>query len=316
MTTYDGSGQAVHPDVALTSETWNSGIWQFVATPYPDGNSFYENPSAYIPHSAFEWLRPAGVTNPIARPNGIGYLSDPDHLYNPDAKELWMYYRKVTTVNEILLARSRDGVRWSAPVTVIRAPNHLALSPSVVRRGPGDWLMWTVNGGSEGCGGVSATVELRRSADGTHWSAPQAVVMHATARYPWHVDVRWIPERQEFWAIFNGKQPFGCTTDALFIATSPDGVSWTTRPSPVLERGAIPEFADIVYRGSVWYDAPSDMVTFWYSGAALDGMHYKWRLAIQSLAREELFARVEQPWDRVPLRSGAVLVPLTNATAP
>jgi hypothetical protein len=314
--TYDGSGQAVHPDVTRTPPGWRSGIWQFVATPYPDGNAFFENPSLYLPRTAFEWLAPEGVVNPIARPNGHGHLSDPDHLYNPDTKEQWLYYRKVSTHNDILLVRSSDGVRWSVPSTVVSVPNHLAISPSVVRRGPGDWMMWTVNGGTEGCGGERATVELRRSLNGIDWSTPQTIVIQASDRSPWHLDVRWIPERQEFWAIFNGKLPFGCTTDALFIATSPDGVSWTTYPTPVLERGAIPAFADVVYRGSLWYDEPTDMVTFWYSGAALSEMHYTWRLAIQSLPRTALFEQVAQPWDRASLRSRAVAVPLTNATAP
>ena len=116
---------------------------------------------------------------------------------------------------------------------------------------------WSVNG-NVGCTGSSTTVELRRSPDGMNWSAPTTVSLSQPGLYPWHIDVEWIPSRNEFWALYNAKTPASCTTGAVYLATSSDGLQWTTYPSPVLARGAIPELQDVVYRSTFAYDDASD----------------------------------------------------------
>ena len=93
-------------------------------------------------------------------------------MYVPDLGELWLYYRQVTSNNVVQLVRTSDGRTWSAPMEVIRAPNHQIVSPSVVRRESGDWWMFAVNSGSSGCGAASTVVEVRRSTDGIHWGPP------------------------------------------------------------------------------------------------------------------------------------------------
>src|ERR1700716_1777981 len=90
--TFDGSGQAVHPDPALTPPSWDASGTQLFITPYPNGDATKENPSLYARTSFLEWRVPFGVINPIARPVA-GYLSDPDDLFNPESNELWLYYR-------------------------------------------------------------------------------------------------------------------------------------------------------------------------------------------------------------------------------
>ena len=149
LDTYDGSGQAVHPDAVVTPAGWGGWRSHLVVTPYPGGDAAFENPSIYVDigESAPDWRVPIGVSNPLVHPDVSAYLSDPDQLYDPATNEIWLYYRQVTSVNQILLIRSTDGVQWSTPVVVVTVPNHFAISPTVVRRGAGDWLMWTVNGG-------------------------------------------------------------------------------------------------------------------------------------------------------------------------
>ena len=96
-------------------------------------------------------------------------------------------------------------------------------------------------------------------------------------------------------SLYNAKTPGSCTTAALYLATSPDGVRWRVHPSPVLARGAIPDFADVVYRGSIAYDAAADVVTLWYSGARHQGNRYVWRSGVERVPRSALFARVDAP---------------------
>lgn len=312
LTTYDGSGQVVHPDIAFALDGLDARS-RLAITPYPWGNSTFENPSLFEGGGRDTWTEPAGITNPIVKPAG-GYLSDPDILWLADQRELWLYYRHVDDGNEVLVTQSTDGVRWTPPRVVLRVPNHQAVSPTVVRRSPNDWLMWTVNSGATGCSSSTTTVELRRSADGLTWSAPTTTVIDQPGVYPWHVEVQWISARQEYWALYNGKVAGSCTTDAVYIATSADGVEWKTYRSPILRRGAIPEFADIVYRATFAYDPQRDVVSLWHSGARSTSRGYEWHAAFERRPRADLFADVARMNVIVAAPSSAP--PLTNATAP
>lgn len=313
LTTYDSSGQVVHPDVAVGPFAGLDDATRLVITPYPGGNPGFENPSLYIRDAKAGWVVPTGVTNPLVRPSA-GYLSDPDMLWLDDQREFRLFYRQVDKGNDLLVIRSSDGVNWSQPVTVVRAPNHEAVSPSVVRRAPDDWMMWTVNAGAAGCVSRSTTVELRRSTDGETWSVPTTVALSQGELMPWHIDVQWVPSLGEYWALFNAKQPGSCTTEALYFATSPDGLTWRTYPSPVLRRGAIPEFAEVVYRATFAYDARRDAISIWHSGARF-AMRYEWHAAFERLRRSDLIGRVNRP-EAAALRVPSSAPPLSNATAP
>lgn len=163
-------GRWFNPDF-VRSPTGVFGFPHHLAiTPYPSGNANYENPSIFVTTALVDrWLLEPGTPNPLVKPTS-GYLSDPDLVYVPETRELWLYYRQATSSNIIWLIRSSDGLTWTAPTEVARRPSHEIISPAVVRRGPGDWWMWSVNGGPAGCGGRSTSVEVRRSMDGEHWS--------------------------------------------------------------------------------------------------------------------------------------------------
>ncbi|HEY2376361.1 MAG TPA: Ig-like domain-containing protein [Gemmatimonadaceae bacterium] len=293
LTTYEGSGQTVHPDYVATGPEWtHAGKYVFI-TPYPNGNINYENPSIFEIDQPTQWLVPDGASNPIVAPTD-GYYSDPDAVYVPERNEIWLYFRQVTDENIVRLTTTRDGVAWTSPVDVARAPNHELISPTVVRRSPNDWLMWSVNG-NVGCTGVTTSVQLRRSPNGIDWSSPEPVALSQPGFTPWHIDVAWIESRAEYWALYNVKTAGSCATSAVYLATSNDGVTWTTYPSPVLTRGVIPELQDVVYRSSFAYDPSSDALTIWYSGARVDGKNYVWRSAVQRRLRTDLFATIMAP---------------------
>lgn len=318
FTTYDGSGQVVHPDIARLPGEWPAGPLRLAITPYPFGNAVHENPSIFGGTDGQAWVVPPRVVNPLARPAAGGHLSDPDVLWVPEHNELWMYYRGVEEgKNRIWLIRSGDGAAWTAPRLVVEAPNHLAISPSVIRRGANDWLMWTVNGGFAGCMAANATLELRRSTDGITWSAPQPATLEGQRGYPWHVEVQWVESRREYWAMYNVKTAGSCTTTSLWMATSADGVTWTTFPSPVLARNAIPELRDIVYRATFAYDPSRDAVTIWHSGARFTERGYEWRAAMERRARRALFeSLLRNASDADPLEPDPGVPQLTNGSAP
>jgi hypothetical protein len=289
LPTYEGSGQVVHPDYVRSPAEVFGFSHHLAITPYPFGNALHENPSIFVAARLVDdWLLETGTPNPLVRPSA-GYLSDPDLVFVPETRELWLYYRQATASNLIWLIRSTDGITWTAPVEVVRRPSHQVISPAVVRRGPGEWLMWSVNAGTAGCGSDKTTVELRRSPDGEHWSEPSPVQLEQPELYPWHIEVQWIPGRNQYWALYNAKLSGNCTTPALFMATSPDGVHWTVLSRPVLVKGRLAHFQDIVYRSTLSYEPATDAVTFWYSGARHEAAGYRWSAAVERRPREELF---------------------------
>jgi len=292
LATFDGSGRLVHPDVARVPRGWAPARRFLAITPYPGGDVARELPSVYASGDPSEWVAPNGVKNPIVKP-WKGYLSDPDLVFEPQRKELWMYYRQVDTKNRIYLVRSHDGIKWGSPVSVVDGANQTIISPTVVRKSATDWLMWSINGGPRGCSDDHASVELRRSKDGISWSAPTPIDLKNGDLMPWHIDVEWIPELAQYWALYPAKSAGSCATREIFLATSIDGVQWTTYPTPVLRSGELNELRDIVYRSTLTYDADLDEVRFWFSGAnALDDHSFNWRTVFQRRKREDVFARV------------------------
>jgi hypothetical protein len=296
LSTYDRLGEVVHPDVARVPRGWAAARRFLAITPYPDGNTQHELPSVYASGDPTQWEAPEGLTNPVIRPKR-GYLSDPDMLFEPQKNELWMYFRHVRRRNSIYLTTSPDGQHWSKPQGIIRAPSHQIVSPSVVRVSATDWHMWAVNAGPTGCKAETTTVEHRTSTDGIHWTAPQTVNMSGPNELPpWHLDVIWVAELNQFWTLYNEKPSRSCATQALRFATSTDGITWTEYPTPLLRAGVVAEFRDIVYRSTLEYDARTDMVTLWYSGARSTGEDsWYWSAAVERRRRADLFRIVETP---------------------
>lgn len=287
--TYDGSRQVVHPDFVATPGGAFGRPFHLAITPYPFSNPAFENPSLFESDRRSSWTLTDGAPNPVTLPTQ-GYLSDPDLVWVPESGELWLYYRQVSAENTVHLIRTRDGVTWSDPVPVVHAPNHEAVSPSVVRRAADDWWMFSINSGNGGCEAASTTAEVRRSSDGMQWGAPQPLDLAQAGLWPWHIDVQWIPSRGVFWAVYNAKDSKGCTTPALYLAESADGYHWAVVSRPVVTKGASPTLQDIVYRSTFEYDPVRDAITFWISGARYEGRRYVWGAVVERRARADLFA--------------------------
>lgn len=298
ISTYDGSGQVVHPDVIFLPHSWDGGSARLAMaiTPYPYGDAHQENPSIFVSASGAAWTLPTEAANPVVRPTRKdAYLSDPALVFDQPTHQLRMYYREVIdSENVVRLVNSSDGIGWSAPREIVRVPSHGLVSPSVVRRSATEWMMWSVDAGPAGCTSNAAYVDLRRSRDGIQWDPPTRVVLNQPGGYPWHIDVKWIAALHEYWALYNLKSSGSCVTPAVYIATSPDGVQWTTYRNPVLQRGEITELADVVYRSSFIYTKSDDMVTFYFSGARWDGTRYVWSGVVQRRSRQSLFGSLQQ----------------------
>jgi hypothetical protein len=276
--TYESSRQVVHPSAVAFPSAWNGQRFWLALTPYPNSDSHVENPSIFSSADGNSFAVPAGVTNPVAK-TSRGYLSDPDLVFDPASNQLRMYYREVVESHRhgkrphhradvVYVTQSSDGVQWSAPRAVAAEIGHYVVSPAVARRADGDWKMWAVDAGQRGCTSRETRIVLRHSTDGIGWSAPTAVSFLQPGFLPWHLDVQYVPQLNAYWALVAAyRRGSACTTSSLFLATSSDGVDWKTYPSPVLERGALPQFSANVYRSTFAFEPDGNSLTLWLTGA-------------------------------------------------
>jgi len=296
VVTYEGSGELVHPDVAFFPRGFAGMRYWYAATPYPSGNSGFENPSIFNGRSSGEMQVPAGISNPLVKPEANGYLSDPDVTYDPEKRELRMYYRQtLLTGDQVFLARSSNGVNWSRGQLVLGAPRYALISPAIVREGASKWRMWTVNATVTGCRSSvqDLTLEQRRSDDGVNWDDAEPVKLSIPGHVPWHWDVQYVRAKNQYWSLIAAYPDGGnCSQTAVYLARSADGTTWDVSPSPLLRAGDFPPIRDLVYRSTFRYHEGSDEVSVWFSGARYEDGAFHYGVALARYPFAEMMRRV------------------------
>jgi hypothetical protein len=293
--TYEGSGEAAHPDVVFFTDGWRGWRYWMAVTPLPYGNGQAaersENPSIYVSNNGRYWTMPSGLVNPVARPHPDRALSDPDLYFDSAGNALSLAYREAGLPGDaILRVTSRDGIRWTAPETLFVGAANSSLSPSVVPL-PTPQL-WHVDAGPEGCSSQGTVVRRRSLSNRGVWSASVGTMFRVPGYIVWHEDVQYVRARREYWALATAYKTGGACLDTdLFLATSTDGRHWRTYPSPVLRRGDSPEFTRSVYRSTSVYDPQTDSVTLWFSGISDRDVRH-WHLAVARYSRASLMKRV------------------------
>lgn len=110
--TYDGSGQAVHPDVFHSSWGWPKAAkyrYWMVLTPYAYSDFSRENPSILVSNNGRNWFVPEGLVNPIEPAPTEGHYSDPDIVMGDG--RLWVFFRWDKGLEERIYAKSsNDGI--------------------------------------------------------------------------------------------------------------------------------------------------------------------------------------------------------------
>jgi hypothetical protein len=148
--------------------------------------------------------------------------------------------------------KSSDGIKWSSPQTVIDwdlSNYELMLSPSVVRMSDNLYYLWMTNG-------YDAAFRYT-STDGINWTAREQI---NTPDYAWHMNVKYIPEKSEYWMLYNYPAQHGM----LKFARSTDGMNWTTYPNAVM-MSSTSGWDTNLYRSTFVYDNTTSQFKIWYS---------------------------------------------------
>jgi len=306
--TYDGSGQAVHPDVVLFPKAWNGAKYWLTMTPYAASNQTLENPSILRSDDGEHLSNPVGLTNPVvpAPRNPKNYNSDPELLYESQTGRLVLFDRFVEKkTNTLHVLTSQDGVTWKHAAAPFWVRSHRAVSPTIAQRVNAPARMWHVDAGRAGCNAKTTRVETRLASDqtgrivDTKWSAPTVTDLAIPGYTIWHIKARWIPEKSEYWMLIsaypNGRD--GCQTDDLFFARSTDGTHWTTYATPVLRHEDREWTAAAVYRSTFLYDASTDQLSLWISARGTDGA---WRMGYARARYASLLTALENNHEVAP----------------
>jgi len=256
--TYDGSGQATHPDVVYFEDEWNGYKYWMTMTPYPNSNNAYENPSILASLDEYNWVEPDGITNPVEPAPAVGYNSDTDMIYNDDSDELWLYFRYTNQSQDfIYLKKSSDGIHWSDKTNVLESSFASLLSPAVIKEN-GKYYMWAVDKNPS-----PYQLKLYESTDGENFSLNASCLLDYTpsGKDIWHVDV--IKVNNEYWGLFTfcnaGAATYGGRN---YFAKSADKVDWHVQKKILIDARSGYWDSDIIYRGSLLYSEP--YLKIWY----------------------------------------------------
>ncbi|MFD1402563.1 glycoside hydrolase family 98 domain-containing protein [Robinsoniella peoriensis] len=302
--------QVTHPDVTVFDEPWNGYKYWMAYTPNKPGSSYFENPCIAASNDGVNWEFPA--QNPVQPrydseiENQNEHNCDTDIVYDPVNDRLIMYWEWAqdeavngkTHRSEIRYRVSYDGINWGVEdetdvlmtgptdhgcAIATEGERYSDLSPTVVYdKTEKIYKMWANDAGDVGYENKQNNkVWYRTSQDGiSNWSDKTyvenflGVNEDGLQMYPWHQDIQWVEEFQEYWAL---QQAFpagsGPDNSSLRFSKSKDGIHW----EPVSEKALI-----TVGAPGTWDAGQIYRSTFWYEpgGAKGNGTFHIWYAAL------------------------------------
>ena len=193
-TCYEGGNQPTHPKIITFDTEWNGYKYWLSTTPYPYWIAGVENPHIHCSKDMIKWVKPTGVTNPIALPGETGdngYLSDSHLVYNPSTNLLECWYRHVKdneTIETIYRKTSSNGITWSIAEEMMSfSGSHSTncLSPAIIYD-ENKYKIWACSGTSS----INTFVKYYESTDGKNWEDRGYVLDENSNKIlAWHLDV-------------------------------------------------------------------------------------------------------------------------------
>jgi hypothetical protein len=264
ISTYDGSGQAVHPCVVVTDEPFAGYRFWMALTPYPFGADRLENPCLRASHDGTSWECPRGVPDPLAAApaDRAHHASDPAIVI--DGQMLHLFYRiadRATKRARIIWMSSPDARAWSPPRVAFEGQP--CLSPSVLAE-KDCWTMWFVDYPP----GRKDDGHVMRVQGREPWAleSPRRCELTLPGYVPWHLEVRHFGRSYEaLVAAFPAGKDESRTR--LFHVESPDGITFAgDRARQVLSPTVLGWDNRNIYKASFSRVGPDYLI--WYSAAS------------------------------------------------
>ncbi|MEK7194182.1 MAG: hypothetical protein AAB660_00640 [Patescibacteria group bacterium] len=265
--TYDSSGESIHPDFIRFDRPWAGYKYWMVVTPYRFFLAELENPSLKVSNDGENWIPAPGVPDPLVPGYMAGYNSDPELVFDHVRGCMSVVFRFVFRENNIRELNSCDGVNWGESRLLFWEPNHDAVSQTITDGKGNARDMFYVSAGIRGCGATSTEIKMRSALDGRAslgemtFGPASSINMKQAGLVIWHLKVRYIPSKNEWWAMYVAYSPRldgSCSRSDLYFAKSTNRTQWQTYPLPIVSRFDRRFDFLSVYRASFDYDSSTD----------------------------------------------------------
>lgn len=229
--TYDGSNQATHPDALLERDAAGAAHLTLVMTPYPFSNDKLENPSLLVSDDGMTFTAPPGVAAPLVAAPPRDHNNDPDLRRDPRTGDYEILYLEALRPDRqtLVALRSRDRQTWTrrdAVVYDLHRGDPFIVSPAALDAAGQTHLFYVDT--------ADRKLHTMVSADGATWDPRSAtpVSIDLGAVHAWHVDAL---HGDGGYALLISGYVDQFEHQDLYLATSPDLVTWTLRPQPLLD---------------------------------------------------------------------------------
>jgi PKD repeat protein len=267
ITTYDGSGQQVHPSIAHNETPWNGYTYIGAYCAYPQGDDNLEAVGIRGSNNGINWSQFTGCPDPVvpAPANLSWVISDENILLHNGTLEVFYRYSLSTDGSQAYtyFVNSTNAVNWSEP-TLTDLP--AILSPSVLLEN-GVWKLWGVDS-------IDHYVRHFTSTNQVNWTEIPVALSVPNREFLWHLEVR-NDTGQQYDMLLDVKG----TIYELWYLKSYDGLMWScpSDDNPVLVNNTTGTWDGyLIYKSAFMYLNNSYHV--WYSASDVYGVAGDWHV--------------------------------------
>ena len=236
LSTYDGSGETIHPSVVYFENGWNGYKYWMANTPLPGSQanpSAFENPCIWASNDGVAWVLPNGLINPIVPTPYTGFNSDTDMIFDATSNKLYVIWKENSNGARIKMISSSDGVIWGDIKTVLTpiADETECISPSIIKVGSVFFIYYVYY--------LTSASDLTKrgirrvssgTIDGIYGNRQEIVAPRTQRRAWWHMDV----ERINGAFIIVASESHESSTGDIFTLSSIDGIDFKLDSSPLI----------------------------------------------------------------------------------
>lgn len=231
--TYDGSGQAVHPDILIQNM---QPEYIIVFTPYPDTIDKYENPSILVSNNGIKFHEEESGLNPLVPCPEIDHNDDPDIILENNVYNIIYLETLRPEKQNICLLRSSDRINWKKMIIhtedLISTSDKFMLSPSLIHYNDST-LLYYVNKNTK----TGHRIEYIKGDNIENLNFDEIILpnMQDMNFVPWHVDVIKDENSVYYMLISAVTKINGINSYSLHIAKSHNMHDWVISEHTLLE---------------------------------------------------------------------------------
>lgn len=282
--TYEGTAQAVHPDIVPPGAS--NPLYVLAFTPYPFSYDQYENPSILISQNGIRFQEEQKGLNPLSPPPPIDHNDDPDLFYENGSWYLIYLETVRPSYQQLVLLQSPDRLRWGRSNLAtyhLEGGDPLIVSPSLIRHGNTISLFYVNRSVSP------YRIEYLESNDIRQWNIHHIQIpqLEGIGFTPWHLDI--FKGARIFYMLLTSvtSLPGRGRVYDLHIACSTDLKKWTCSRRPVFPSKSF--YWRSVYRGT-GFCRNGDLFIYYSYETRLR----TWRIGLVRKRIKDLFPAVDE----------------------